>query len=391
MGRCAHMAAHQRSRYMRHVTRTSRDHLVMEHRFLQGIGTSVSALGAGCWTIGGPATNRGVPIGWDGVDEERAFRGLIRARELGVTLFDTADVYGLGRSERLLGRLLQQEQRTALVISGKVGYFAGTAPHPYTAIQMSHQLHTTLANLGTDYLDLYSFHSNDFGPQDRYLDGAIEQMEVFRRQGLIRAIGLRAPHEFAEEWAAEGTLDPRSPQATRFLDLFSRIRPDVVVARYNLLSPLYHSQETDIFAFARLHRVGVIIKQALGQGVLMGTHHPDAARVFGKGDHRSQDPAFHPDVLRAVHHGLQPVRTHFGATPSSLARVALRYALQHAPDSPVLVGFRDADQIQTTLTCLGAPLSHEEIVLVRHLLAPPRDALHAADTIRRPSQCPPTA
>lgn len=57
-------------------------------------------IGAGCWTIGGAAHNNGVPIGWDGVDPEAAYAGLVKAYELGVRLFDTADVYGMGQSER---------------------------------------------------------------------------------------------------------------------------------------------------------------------------------------------------------------------------------------------------------------------------------------------------
>jgi aryl-alcohol dehydrogenase-like predicted oxidoreductase len=79
----------------------------LARRLLPGLEAEVSMIGAGCWTIGGPASNNGIPIGWDGVDERVAFEALVQAHELGVTLFDTADVYGLGRSERLLGALLR--------------------------------------------------------------------------------------------------------------------------------------------------------------------------------------------------------------------------------------------------------------------------------------------
>lgn len=103
----------------------------LELRVLPGLNAEVSAIGAGCWTIGGPATNRGVPVGWDEVNEDAAYAGLVRAHELGITLYDTADVYGLGRSERLLGQLLSEVPRDELVISSKVGYFVGTSRHPY--------------------------------------------------------------------------------------------------------------------------------------------------------------------------------------------------------------------------------------------------------------------
>lgn len=131
-----------------------------------------------------------------------------------------------------------------MVVSSKVGYFAGTARHPYEPAQMRHQFATTLDNLGTDYLDIYYLHSSDFGERDHYLPGAVEVVNELGAQGLINAVGMRAPHVFAEEWAAGD--GPNAAQTARFLRLFRTIRPDVVTARYNLLSPLYGEGETDI-------------------------------------------------------------------------------------------------------------------------------------------------
>lgn len=340
----------------------------LERRVLPGLGAEVSAIGAGCWTVGGAASNNGVPIGWDDVDPDTAYTALMQAHELGVTLYDTADVYGLGRSERLLGRLLADVRRDELVVSSKVGYFAGTGPHPYHPDQMRHQLATTLANLGTDHLDVYFFHSTDFGTDDQYLAGATELMRDWHAQGVIRAIGMRAPHTFAEQWA-HGDRS-RAAEAARFLDLFHQIGPAVVTARYNLLSPLYAERESDIFALARRHHVGVMIKQALGQGVLLRTRHPDKPPAFSPADHRRTDPCFTTDALRDLVDRMAPVRARFGDNPAALARIALRYALQHSPDSIVLVGFRDADQIRTDITCLGDPLTDDEITAIRTALHP---------------------
>jgi aryl-alcohol dehydrogenase-like predicted oxidoreductase len=344
----------------------------LERRHPRGLGKPVSAVGAGCWTIGGPTTNRGVPVGWDGVDPGRALDGLLRSHELGVTLYDTADVYGHGRSEQLLGKLLAQVRRDELVISSKVGYVAGPAAHPYQPQQMRRQLHRTLANLGIDHLDLYCFHSSDFGPDDRFLPAAVEQMRSFVEQGVVHAIGMRAPHEFATEWANRTGTDNRGGQAARFLHLFNTIRPDVVIARYNLLSPLYAAGETDIFELARQTGTGVIIKQAFGQGLLLGSHDPDRPRTFGQGDHRRCDPTFTPEAVRAVHEGLGPLRDRFGGTVAALTRVALRYALARDPDAPALVGFRDDTQISTSVTALGTPLTADEITWLHQSLAPLR-------------------
>jgi 1-deoxyxylulose-5-phosphate synthase len=343
----------------------------LERRVLPGLNKVVSAIGAGCWTIGGPATNNGVPIGWDDVDPHEAFAALLTAHELGISFYDTADVYGLGQSERLLGRLVREVGREELVLSSKVGYFSGTGPHPYHPDQMRHQLHTTLANLGTDRLDVYSLHSTNFGPDDEYLTGAVKLMHTWHAEGVIGAIGMRAPHAFAEEWAdADG---PHSAETARFLGLFGEMAPNVLHARFNLLSPLSSPGETDIFDFARRHDIGVVIKQALGQGVLLGRHDPDRPPVFSYRDHRSTDPAFTPDALRAAATNLAPLYDRFGHHPAVLARIALRYALQHAPDSIVLAGFRHAAQIHMNVTCLGDPLTDDQLTEIRTVLHPPPD------------------
>lgn len=353
-------------------------------RRLRDIGLTVSALGAGCWTIGGAATNHGIPIGWDKVDEGRAFEGLMRACALGVTFFDTADAYGHGQSERILGKMFTIVPRHTVVISSKVGYLDEGTAHRYAPEQMRRQLTRTLDNLGTDHLDVYFFHSSDFGADDGYLAPAVEQMRAFAEQGLIGAIGMRAPHTFAVEWANRELGDPSARDAARFLRLFNVIEPDVITVRYNLLSPAYRADETDVFAFAERANVAVIIKQAYAQGLLLGTHRPETPRTFGPGDHRRSDPMFAPSVIRTIWDGLAPLRERYGPAPAALARIALSYALARDPTAPVLVGFRDAEQISTAISCLTAPpLTLEEIDWLHQSLTPVRAAL--ADLRRTPS------
>jgi aryl-alcohol dehydrogenase-like predicted oxidoreductase len=352
---------------VRHLTSDETNQPRLPRRRLPGLDAEVSMFGAGCWTIGGPARNRGVPIGWDGVDPDAAYAGLVHAHELGITLYDTADVYGHGHSEHLLGRLLRETSRDDLVLSSKVGYASPTGRHPYEPAAMHHQFATTLDNLGTDHLDLYFLHSNDYGHHDQYLPGAIDTLQELRASGAIRAIGMRAPHTFAEEWVT--STRPEAAATARWLHLFHTVQPDVLAVRYNLLSPLHTNQETDIFTFARRHQVGVLIKQALGQGQLLHPDPPDPI-VFSSNDHRSTDPAFTHENRQRVHERLTPLRARYGARAADLARVALRYVLHNHPEAPVLLGFRNAEQIRTTVTCLGEPLLPEEITEIRELLHP---------------------
>src|ERR671937_3116648 len=110
----------------------SRNLLVEAHRrsrfpgvmFQRDLGTrtgvQVSALGLGCWAIGGPWTFNGQPAGWGEVDDDESIRAIRHALDLGVTLFDTADVYGCGHSERVLGKALAG-RRDEVVIVNKFG------------------------------------------------------------------------------------------------------------------------------------------------------------------------------------------------------------------------------------------------------------------------------
>jgi aryl-alcohol dehydrogenase-like predicted oxidoreductase len=101
----------------------------MEYRVLGRSGLRVSEISLGCWAIGGPSWRDGSPVGWSGSNDDDSLAGLRRAFELGINHFDTADVYGDGHSERLIGRFLKEVPRDRIVVATKVGWFRGTAPN----------------------------------------------------------------------------------------------------------------------------------------------------------------------------------------------------------------------------------------------------------------------
>ena len=336
----------------------------LEQRRLGSSGLEVSVLGVGCWAIGGPGVNLGLPMGWSTAEDDAALRGLLRAFELGATLFDTADVYGQGHSERLLGCFLRQVRREQVVVCSKVGYFRGTAANAYQPLHLRHQLEQTLENLGTDYLDVYFLHNFDFGPDDAYLPAAIERMRSFQSAGLVRAVGMRGPHRLATERLSTPKAARRDKQA-RFREVFALVRPEVLAVRYNLLTPdLDPGGPGDVFPFAARHGAGVLVNKPLGQGLLTGKYDPIRPPAFRPGDHRLRKRWFAPAGLAMVHEGLAPLRQRFGARPADLVRVALRYCLQRADGAAVLVGFTTPEQVEMNLTCLGAPLTDDELAFV---------------------------
>ncbi|MDI3407661.1 aldo/keto reductase [Streptomyces cavernicola] len=335
----------------------------LPYRTLTG-GLNVHPIGIGCWAIGGPDNNLGLPMGWSTADDDASMRGLEAAYSLGANLYDTADVYGHGHSERLIGRLVDSVPRASVVLSSKVGYFTGTAAHAYEPNHMRRQLETTLENLRTDHLDVYFLHNAEFGEDDRFLDGAIDMMRTFQSEGLVKTVGMRGPHRFATE-RVNVPKEQRKDKHARFRYLFDRVQPDYLACRFNALTPPPPAGQKDIFAFAAEHGASILINKPLSQGLLTGKYDPARPPTFAAGDHRLRKAWFTPDALDIIDDGLRPLRERFGASTADLTRVALHYCLQHADNAALLVGFTGPEQVTQNLNAIGDPLTDEDIDFVR--------------------------
>lgn len=341
----------------------------MKKRRLGRTDLMVSEIGLGCWAIGGPAINLGMGAGWDNFNEQEAKDGLVFSIEKGVNIFDTADVYGFGQSERLLGWLIKKiefeklAKREDLFIATKVGYFSGCAIHGYDSLHMRHQLEMSLKNLNTDYADIYFFHHLDFGKNDEYLEDAICQMRRFRESGLIRFIGLRGPHKFSllrkqGERNIGGGYD-------RFLELVNLIDPDVVSVRYNMLTPTYDKPESDIFSWAKEEDRGLLTYKPLGQGLLLNKYDPSSSPQFSEYDHRQRKAWFKNKGLTVLKERLEKIGGKFNCKdPNDFVQLAIKYCLSRSDINCVIVGFRDASQLKDSLS-LNGTLNEEECIYIK--------------------------
>jgi len=163
----------------------------MELRTLGGSGITTSALGLGCWAIGGPFTMDGHQDGWGQVDDAESIRAIRRAVDLGVTLFDTADAYGTGHSEEVLGKALKPVRRE-VVIATKGGFTYDREQRALTGQDWSpayirRALEASLKRLGTDYIDLYQLHTG-FIP-DEAVEPVFGEMERLKAEGKLRTYG----------------------------------------------------------------------------------------------------------------------------------------------------------------------------------------------------------
>jgi aryl-alcohol dehydrogenase-like predicted oxidoreductase len=160
-------------------------------RFLGRSGIEVSAMGMGCWAIGGPFWRDDIPVGWGEVDDNESIRAIHACIDLGVNFFDTADVYGTGHSERVLGKALK-DRRQEVVIATKFGNVFDEATRHITGQDASpdyirQACESSLQRLDTDYIDLYQFHTGSY-PTDQAVV-VRDTLEELVLAGKIRAYG----------------------------------------------------------------------------------------------------------------------------------------------------------------------------------------------------------
>jgi aryl-alcohol dehydrogenase-like predicted oxidoreductase len=153
-------------------------------------GITVSALGMGCWAIGGEMWYEGKYDGWGTIDDHESIRAIQRAVDLGVTFFDTSDVYGTGHSERILAQGLQG-RRHEVVIATKFGFTYDEASRRITGTDLSpayirRACEASLRRLQTDHIDLYQLHC---GATAEQIESVVETLEGLVAAGHIRAYG----------------------------------------------------------------------------------------------------------------------------------------------------------------------------------------------------------
>jgi len=178
-------------------------------RFTRTLGRSgieISALGMGCWAIGGPFWDGETPLGWGEVDDEESIRAIHAALDLGVDFFDTANVYGAGHSERVVGRALIGI-RSKVVIATKFNAVFDETTRQVTGSDVSpdgirRACEASLRRLGTEYIDVYQFHDNGY-PAGQ-VEPILATLEGLVKEGKIRAYGWSTDFPDRAEAFAQG-------------------------------------------------------------------------------------------------------------------------------------------------------------------------------------------
>lgn len=300
----------------------------MNARRLGKTGYHVSEIGFGAWAIGGD---------WGETDDRESLAAMHAAADAGVTFFDTADVYGDGRSERLVGRLLR-ERDERLLVATKFGRRVPLDLASYTYENFRGWLERSRENLGVDAVDLVQLHCLPW--ETYYTPSVFEACDRLIEEGLVRAYGVSV--EKVEE-ALKAIEYPRVATVQIVFNAF-RQRP----------AGLFFQQ-------ARRHDVGVIARVPLASGLLTGKFSRDTH--FGADDHRTFNR--HGEEFDAgetfagvdFEQGLDAVEALRALVPegATLAQLALRWILGFDAISTVIPGAKTPEQARANAAAAELP------------------------------------
>jgi aryl-alcohol dehydrogenase-like predicted oxidoreductase len=295
----------------------------------------VSEISLGTWAFGGD---------WGTVGEDDAYAALNRAIDLGVNFLDTADVYGDGRSERLIGRLLKDRPNDEILVATKAG--RRLDPHAaegYNRENLTAFVERSLGNLGVEALDLLQLHCP---PTEAYRrDETFEALDALQESGKLKNYGVSV--EKVEE--ARMALDHPGVKTVQIIFNVFRQKP-----------------AEEFFPLAEERNIGVLARVPLASGLLSGKMGAD--RQFDEGDHRSfnrNGEAFdRGETFSGVDFetGLRAAENLKELVPErhTLAQFALRWILMHPAVSCAIPGGKNPAQVEDNVAAAALPPLSEE-------------------------------
>jgi len=315
-------------------------------------GKVISALGMGCWAIGGPFWAEGTPLGWGEVDDNESLRAIQHALNLGVTFFDTANVYGTGHSERILGRAFAGK-RQDVVIATKFNAIFDEEKREVTGASCTPEdirkaCEDSLKRLNTDYIDLYQFHDNGY-PAER-AEPVRETLEALVKEGKICSYGWSTDFPDRAEIFAQGEHCTAIQLQLNVLD--DNLALVDICEKYNLAA---------------------INRGPLAMGLLTGKYTADTkpARDDVRGEKSPEWMAYfkdgkpNPAFLEKVG-VLREILTSKGRT---LSQGALAWLWARSETTIPIPGFRTVEQVDDNCGALEyGPLADEQMEEIQMLL-----------------------
>jgi aryl-alcohol dehydrogenase-like predicted oxidoreductase len=322
----------------------------MEKRKLGKSGVQVSPMGLGCWAIGGPFEFDGRPAGWGEVDDAESVRAIRRALDLGVTFFDTADVYGCGHSEQVLDEA-PNERRDEAVVATKFGLLfdedtrmSGGADTSPAYIRSACE--ASLRRLETDRIDLYQLHG---GAEDATsAEGVVEVLEDLVGEGKIRAYGT--------------SVDV--PEVVR---IFAKGEHCVSVqTQVNVFGV-----DEEVIRICKQEGLSVMARTPLAMGLLTGKYAP-GKNVPPDDDVRRDTPHwdyFDDSTMEDWTQKVAAIREVLTEDGRTLAQGALTWIWSYSANTIPIPGFKSVSQVEQNGRAMHfGPLSGEAMAAVERAL-----------------------
>ena len=310
----------------------------MDNRRLGNGPLEVSELSFGTWlTVAG------------GIGREQAIRCIHAAVDHGITLFDTANQYGAGEAERVLGEALRAYPRDRYMVATKLYFPVGDEPdHGLSAAQIEKQLNRSLERLGVETIDLYQCHRYD---KETPLEETLSALDRAVKAGKVRAIGF-------SEWTGEQIDAAAAIAGAGGLTAFSSSQPQY--------SMLWRKPEGKVFPACARHGIGNLAFSPLAHGVLTGKYAPgqppppgsraasEQMNVFMESAGRH----FRSDYLLEAVAELKPIAADLGLT---MAQMGLAWVLRRAEVASAIIGASRPEQIADNVRAIGVTLPDEAL------------------------------
>lgn len=310
----------------------------MEYTKISGTNIESSRIGLGSWAIGGWL--------WGGSEERESVDTIIAALERGITLIDTAPVYGSGRSEEIVGKAVAEYgNREKIILATKVGldWTSGKVYRNSTRDRIMKEVEDSLERLQTDYIDIYQIHWPDY---DTPIEETAKAMNDLFEKGVIKAIGV-------------------SNYSTEQMDVFRKNSPlHTSQPPYNLFE---RGIDDDIFPYCDDNKITMLLYGAICRGLLSGRMNKDTK--FEGDDIRKADPKFREprfeQYLKAVSLLDEYAQKHFG---KRVIHLAVRWVLDKAPAHITLWGARRPAQLDPVDGIMGWSLKKEDFEAIDRIL-----------------------
>lgn len=299
----------------------------MKYRKFGNTDLLVSEIGFGAWAIGGGAMIGNTAIGWGDADDKISINAIYKAIDAGINFFDTADIYGLGHSEELLGKAIGDNKE--IIITTKVGNVSRNDQFTvdYSKKYILQACEASLKRLNREAIDYYQLHSARI--QHLQNGECIEAMSQLQGEGKIRYWGISL-----------NTFDPL-PEAEFFIK-------NKIGNGFQLVLNLLNQKALSLFKRSSDNGYGIIVRMALQFGLLTGKFDKEAN--FSSNDHRKN--RLTREVIETSNNALKSVWELCKKYNCSKTELALSYILSYPEVSTIIAGIRTAEQVELNTTGL---------------------------------------